>query len=217
MVWAGTVSLPRTGQTKCYDTAGNVISCANTGQDGDIQAGVAWPSPRFTDNGNGTITDNLTGLIWLKNANCFGAQTWQDALNSAKTLNSGECGLSDGSVEGDWRLPNRNEMRSLIDYSRYSPAISLSHLFSNIMTLYWLSTAYANDTAYVWSINMWDGYINVDSRGNYYYVWPVRSDNRIMVTGDMDGNGKDEVIIDFGSPYGIWVRYNNSSWSKLHN
>ena len=36
--------------------------------------GVAWPNPRFTDNGNGTVTDNLTGLIWLKNANCFGKE-----------------------------------------------------------------------------------------------------------------------------------------------
>ena len=66
---AGTIQLPRTGQTKCYDTSGTQISCTGTGQDGEIQAGVAWPSPRFVDNGNETVTDNLTGIMWSKNAN----------------------------------------------------------------------------------------------------------------------------------------------------
>src|SRR5918992_5748088 len=56
----------QTGQTQCWDTAGALIPCEGTGQDGDIQAGVAWPVPRFTDRGNGTVRDNLTGLIWLQ-------------------------------------------------------------------------------------------------------------------------------------------------------
>ena len=72
MTFAGTIQLPQTGQTKCYDTNGNQIPCAGTGQDGEIQAGVAWPNPRFTDNGNGTVTDNLTGLMWTKDANPVG-------------------------------------------------------------------------------------------------------------------------------------------------
>ena len=63
------ISLPKTGQTTCWDTIGNVIPCPGTGQDGEIQAGVAWPSPRFNDNGNGTVTDKLTGLMWTQNAN----------------------------------------------------------------------------------------------------------------------------------------------------
>ena len=64
--FAGTVNLPKTGQTKCYDTSGNEIDCAGTGQDGEIQAGVEWPEPRFADYGNGTVMDNLTGLMWAK-------------------------------------------------------------------------------------------------------------------------------------------------------
>ena len=55
--------VPKTGQTTGYAT----------GDDGALQKGVAWPNPRFTDNGDGTVTDNLTGLIWLKNANCANA------------------------------------------------------------------------------------------------------------------------------------------------
>jgi len=40
--------------------------------DGDVRAGVASPNPRFTDNNSGTVTDNLTGLVWIKNTNAFG-------------------------------------------------------------------------------------------------------------------------------------------------
>jgi hypothetical protein len=72
---AAIIQLPQTGQTSCYDSAGTLLlSCAGTGQDGDIQAGKAWPFQRFTDNsittaGDLTVTDKLTGLIWAKDAN----------------------------------------------------------------------------------------------------------------------------------------------------
>ena len=79
---AGTVDLPETRQTTCYDTAGNAIACASTGQDGDIKAGVAWPSSRFTVSGD-CVTDNLTGLIWVRSPDSV-ARTWQQALDYAK-------------------------------------------------------------------------------------------------------------------------------------
>lgn len=62
----------KTGQTTSYGTR----------DDGALQKGVAWPNPRFTDNANGTVTDNLTGLIWLKNANCFSSGTCVVRVNS---------------------------------------------------------------------------------------------------------------------------------------
>ena len=65
------INLPQTGQVTCYNSAGTAIDCAGTGQDGDIRAGVPWPIPRFVDNLDGTITDTLTGLMWLKDADCF--------------------------------------------------------------------------------------------------------------------------------------------------
>jgi hypothetical protein len=89
--FGGEVDLPHTGQTTCYDEGGDVIACPGTGHDGDVQAGVAWPFPRFTDNGNGTVTDHLTGLIWLKNADCFGQRTWSQALSDCNNLASGSC------------------------------------------------------------------------------------------------------------------------------
>ena len=138
--------MPQTGQTMCWNTAGGSIPCANTGQDGDIQAGVPLPSPRFTDNLDGTIKDNLTGLIWLKLADCFGTSKWAQALTDANTLNSGECGLSDGSVEGDWHLPNRNELTSLLDLENFNPALPTGHPFMNFTgSSYWSSTTVASN------------------------------------------------------------------------
>jgi hypothetical protein len=122
---AGVIQLPQTGQTTCYDTAGTVIPCAGTGQDGDIRAGVAWPEPRFAiiycdangpcanqgsdcDGNPSTdmVKDNLTGLVWARDGNLSnGPQTWQEALVFSNNLNL--CGYS------DWRLPNINELESL--------------------------------------------------------------------------------------------------------
>ena len=111
----------KTGEKDCvkyngtdWDWDVDCVTNTPTGQDGKVQAGLPLPSPRFTDNGNGTITDNLTGLVWLKNADCFGSQTWVQAMTSANSLNSGECDLTDGSVQGDWRLPNTRELLSLV-------------------------------------------------------------------------------------------------------
>src|SRR5882724_3408899 len=118
--------VPQTGQTQCWDSAGVPIPCDGTGQDGDVQAGVPWPTPRFTDNLDGTVTDNLTGLIWLQHANCFGIQTWTNALSAANTLHdtgtpdtTDDCGLSDGSKPGDWYLPNVKQLYSLIDSGHF--------------------------------------------------------------------------------------------------
>ena len=86
--FSGTVDLPRTGQTTCYDTDGNVILCEGTGEDGEIQAGLAWPKPRFTDNGDGTVTDNLTGLMWFKDGDCLGNKTWPDVLYTVADFNT---------------------------------------------------------------------------------------------------------------------------------
>ena len=89
-----------------------------------FSASVVWAPPRFRDNGNGTITDYFTELVWLKNANCTdkvggvnkpnGALNWDDAATWSSGLASGTCGLSDGSHVGDWRVPTIDELKSLI-------------------------------------------------------------------------------------------------------
>lgn len=173
---SATVVLPVTGQTSCWDANGTLLgTCANTGQDGDTFQGATWPATRFIDNSNGTITDSLTGLVWLKNANCFGTQTWSNSLTSANNLASGACGLSDGSTAGAWRLPNRKELFSLINRQQSSSSTWLTGLgFSSVLSkAYWTSSSYANNTNYAWSIRMYDGGVYSDSKSNSYYLLPV--------------------------------------------
>lgn len=169
---AGSVS--RTGQTTCYGLMGAVIDCAGTGQDGEYQKGTPWPIPRFTDNGNGTVTDNMTGLIWLKSANCFSLRNWLGAVSYCNGLADPDCGLTDGSVAGDWRLPNHNELQSLVNLSRYDPSIDTGYFPGTFSDRYWSSTTYAGYTENAWVVNFYDGSVGNDSALELYYVRAVR-------------------------------------------
>jgi len=170
---AAPANLPETGQTRCYNAAGAVIACATTGQDGDLKAGVAWPSPRFVvGTGVGTtdqcVTDSLTGLMWVR-APGTTPDTWANALTSANDLTL--CGFS------DWRLPNRKELRSLIDYSNSNNAATLNTQgFSNVQAYYyWSSSSYAGSADYAWIVNSVVGRVDAGNKSNSHYVWPVRA------------------------------------------
>ena len=177
----GNAAVEKTGQTTCYDTTWLEIPCSGTGQDGELQKGVPWPNPRFSDNLDGTVTDNLTKLIWLKNADCFGLQEWSVALTNCNTLASGSCELTDDSSVGDWRLPNIKELQSLTDYGKYAPALpaGYSSYFTNVRSGgYWSSTTNVAAPAHAWSVDLNQGYVgNLSKTGSNYYGWPVRGGN----------------------------------------
>jgi hypothetical protein len=132
--------------------------------------------PRFAGNGDGTVTDNLTGLIWLRDANCFGQRNWANALSDANGLQDGSCGLTDGSVAGDWRLPNIRELQTLFDHSQHDPALPLGYPFSGVQTnLYWSSTSDASFPAnarHAWFLNGGGG--DFPKTAATVSVWPVR-------------------------------------------
>lgn len=185
----GIITLPKTDQKACYDDTGAIVSCAGTGQDGELQYGLDWPNPRFTDNGDQTLLDNLTGLIWTKDANVLttlkplwdaddiaqdGAVSWQHALDFIKILNNENyLGCS------DWRLPNVNELETLPNKGQASSADWLkSQGFSNIAAdfYYWSSTTYENFTPYAWYVNMDVGSLESHYKiSRYFKIWPVRS------------------------------------------
>jgi quinol monooxygenase YgiN len=170
-----TARVARTGQQKCWNVRGEEIPCAGTGQDGDIRAGVAWPTPRFTDNGDGTVTDNLTRLVWLKNADPFGWRTWEQALRDCNELASGRYGLTDGSVANEWRLPNIREIESLVDYNNVGPCLPTGHPFVNVRpSSYWTSTSVAAAPTQAMFIILGVGPSIFESKEHPFFVWPVR-------------------------------------------
>jgi len=165
MAFAGTIQLPQTGQTTSYAT----------GDDGALQKGVASPIPRFTDQGNGAVLDNLTGLIWLKNAKPCGVKNWADAVAYCNSLASGTAGLTDGSTAGDWRLPNVKEVHSLIDFDKYNPALPAGHPFLGVQSyVCWSSTSCAHNSGRGWYVDVNLGFVGDNDKPTYYYVWPVR-------------------------------------------
>jgi len=191
--------------TPVYAGDSNVIPVGKTGQttsfrahdDGDLKKGIAWPTPRFTDNNNGTVTDNLTGLIWLKNANCAGVMgNWNTAIDYAAALydggtscfgTGGDCGLSDGSSAGDWRLPNRNEFLSLLNIAYYNPTLSNTEgtrpwmegdPFTGVQSAnYWSSTTIMGRTGFSWGVNFGNGNVVRHDKSGEMYVWCVRDGN----------------------------------------
>jgi len=172
VVSASVIQLPETGQDKCYNEtieSTTEITCYGSGQDGEVRAGVDWPNPRFTVSGD-CVTDNLTGLMWAKTANLGGERTWQSALDYVASINSGSglCGYR------DWHLPNKKEIRSLIDYSQDSPALPADHPFINVKISYWTSTSYRKSPAMAWGDAIDSGKDLIWDKDLERYIWPVR-------------------------------------------
>ncbi|MCP3951243.1 MAG: DUF1566 domain-containing protein [Desulfobacterales bacterium] len=176
----------KTGQTLCYDSNHAVIDCTGTsGQDGETQIGTAWPNPRFSDNSDGTVTDNLTDLVWLKDANCFDQVLWSTALSDADSLANGDCSLSDSSSAGDWRLPNRKELLSLIDLDFFDPALSDAtgtnkwtgdNVFTDVQSFYyWSSSTFVEYASDAWIVDLDGGEVSGYDKTETSYVWPVKA------------------------------------------
>jgi len=142
---------------------------------------------RFTDRGDGTVRDNTTGLIWLKDANCFGFINWYDAMAAAQALADGQCDLTDGSEAGDWRLPSKEELEGIgthppaMWYSGPPPVTWTMPGFPFIDVqayFYWSSTTFPFSDDDAWDVDMRNGSVIEDHKNMFRFsVWPVRPDN----------------------------------------
>ena len=122
---------------------------------------------RFIDNGDGTVTDTKTGLMWEKEG-CKKSLIWNDAIASCNTLN-----LIKSRGYNDWRLPTIEELFSIVDYSRHDPAID--PVFECKSYGYWSSTTSAALPSYAWFVNFYSGYVNHFDKAYNYYVRAVRN------------------------------------------
>ena len=159
----------------CNCNNGTVWNAANGGQ-------------RWCDNGDGTVTDLLGAtvlnktkgrcLVWLKDAGWasqggYFDMPWYQAHTTAGTLISGEAGLSDGSLEGDWRLPVMGELRALTN--GIEPiTLDSPGPFIFIRYGYWSSTTAASDVSHAWEEFLNQDYWSNEWKGMEFFVWPVR-------------------------------------------
>lgn len=176
----GSFGIPKTGQTIKY----------KPGDDGYLTKGAPITGERFTNTPgtSNSVTDNGTGLVWVKNDAAIGyagghnfadAMTWLDALSAIAALNASGY---DGSNQ--WRLPNINELSSIVDFSRKGPSLNTSFFSVNPSAgpypRYWSSTTSGGEpgsyeAGFALIVSFYDGNnANVTQKTNLYYVRPVR-------------------------------------------
>lgn len=161
----GPAPVPKTGRTTSFGPR----------DDGELQAGVEWPEPRFTDNLDGTVTDHLTGLLWLKDSTRFMSLSWSEALETCNALADDGGTVTDGSVPGDWRMPNAWELGSLNDFSQQGPALPADTPFiTGGAGTFWTSTTLATSSVRAWTVGMGIGRMAGGLKRGSFQVWPVR-------------------------------------------
>lgn len=132
--------------------------------------------PTFVDNGNGTVTDTRTGLIWLQNTECSLPQNWEAAVTWTAGLANGSCGLSDGSTAGQWRLPTVKEFQSLLDYNQIGIPLPAGHPFVTTGPwIFWTSDEVVMNPATAWAVTLALGDNRViDKTTAGLFAWAVR-------------------------------------------
>ncbi len=179
--------LPQTGQSTCYSNAGAIISCVGSGQDGELRAGRARA---FVNNGDGTISDSVTGLMW--EVHCNGPScppvhdqdtlyTWGQAFSlHVATLNS-----ANFAGHSDWRLPNVTELQSLSNYELSFPAAyaefdscaadcDVGICSCTASSNYWTSSTFSDDPTLAWAINFFVGVVGSGDKAGGFRARAVR-------------------------------------------
>ncbi len=185
---SGTV---QTGQTMCWDPLDTVnpidpIDCIGTGQDGDFQRGVA---SSYVDNGDGTVSDLRTALMWEKLADDGAIHDWDNFAYQWAGAYGKIADLNTAAFAGydDWRLPNVRELATLIDFSAYRPPVDIVFNDECVpgctvlecsctkIASYWSSTTYQNTPTAAWYVGFVNGIVTTTTKTNLYYVRAVRA------------------------------------------
>ena len=130
-------------------------------------APTAASASHFTDNGDGTVTDPRTGLMWTKEMLPGGRMTYDEAVKACKALRL--------AGHKDWRLSTVEELFALADRSRYSPAIDTDAFPDTQSDWYWSSTPTAWDPSCAWVVGFGGGSAGSYHRPNDAFVRAVRS------------------------------------------
>ncbi|MCG8428304.1 MAG: DUF1566 domain-containing protein [Chromatiales bacterium] len=164
------------------------VTCNNE----NTQMSESTPSADFIINNDGTVTHVKTGLMWMR---CSLGQTWngtdcstgsvmsyqwQSALQTVEAINSGQSDQDGDQFAGyagyeDWRLPNKNELESIVEPRCWSPAVN-AEIFPNARSYwYWSSTRHTFSSSMAWRVDFDAGSVGTWHKTNYYGVRLVRT------------------------------------------
>ncbi len=153
----------------------------------------------FTDNGNGTITDNLTTLIWQKTV-YTDSITWEQALTYADTL------TLNGNT--DWRLPNIKELESINDEGLVNPSINRTFFSTMVTNKYWSSSSLPNQPTKAWYLDTQFGITTYDFKTVRHYLICVRG-NTTITTGINQINNNKDIFIVYPNPFTSKIKIEN--------
>jgi hypothetical protein len=131
-----------------------------------VRGGQSGTTGSYKNNNDGTVTDTNTSLMWQQDGSSY--KTWEQALAYCEDLSLGGY--------ADWRLPTSKELRSIVDNSRYNPAINTTYFPNTAASWYWSSTTFVYYTPLKWGVHFDYGNANGGSNYNadFSYVRAVR-------------------------------------------
>ncbi|MBF0420262.1 MAG: DUF1566 domain-containing protein [Magnetococcales bacterium] len=135
-------------------------------------------TPRFIDNGDGTVTDITTKIIWMKNAHCWDAMSWTNAVAQVTAFNNGSvtCPGFTGEQK-EWRLPTIDEFRKIVEtfHPQHPPALPPTAPFTGVLLRsYWSSSPAPARVPSAWSMNLANGFVSNNVKTSNYHVWLVK-------------------------------------------
>jgi hypothetical protein len=138
----------------------------------------------FIDNSDGTVTDTNSGLMWQKDT-APGTYTWQQALAYCENLTL--------AGHTDWRLPNRSELQTLVNYNWFSPSIDRAFFPDTARDFYWSSTTFARLPYCAWGVFFIYGHVSYSDKpyNARYYVRAVRYGGEVNVSANEHCNPQD--------------------------
>jgi hypothetical protein len=143
-----TGGMPGTGgMTRANKPVGSWAEWPMPNSQADVTAGAPNPES-YMDNGDGTVTDKVTGLMWQQ-AVAATSYTWADAVAYCPTLTL--------AGHSDWRLPSRIELLSLVDVGQFSPSINGTYFPSTPATPFWSSSRLAGSSSFAWGVLFGNG------------------------------------------------------------
>jgi hypothetical protein len=130
-----------------------------------VRGGQCWSFDNLVINGDRTITDIASGMMWeLETKNT--KQTWKNAMDYCENAST--------AMYTDWRLPEQKELRTIVNFTRYLPAININFFHDTMSAFYWSSTSNANITGLAWGVDFRIGHDSNYAKDSSYYVRAVR-------------------------------------------